>query len=310
MDILLETATNQTGLFEYVTLILAAVGSIIAVVLGVMNLNMSKKDKFIDTITTSRIEWINDFRNTMSALLANFPSGKHATLAVINRGGFEFEDNSKFSKLILMLNINDEQDRELIKLLTDLKSTIEYIIESRLIFKDKTNDLTDKTKKLLIAILVFDLDYFTNDIVKKNLTDEEVSMWNNKAIMVDGYLEIMESKGISVDGMEEWRKLQKIRRNTLNHSPSILQELTGIYLKAEWKRVQEESKKGVLKSDEAQNIYDKIRIDYECKDCKDCEECKDCYKGPRNYYYEKCVKCKDCKKRVAVNGELWKKQTK
>lgn len=116
-------------------------GALIGAVISIFTLRFHYRELYAKSISSSRMQWINNFRNELSVIIATLKTGKNIyeaeqarakllTRINMNTSQPGNEYNDVFAKLLLELNFNNTTDiniDDIIRKLTELaREILEY----------------------------------------------------------------------------------------------------------------------------------------------------------------------------------------
>lgn len=233
---------------------ITAIGVIVTAGISLLNLlsNMeqNKKKEFINTVTSSRIKWISDVRETITEYIAAIPKYNYYLLSklidsnaidipqIINESFNIYELIKINSKLKLLLNKDGTDDKEIIK-----KSDKIYtdILQIKLLLDMYT------------TIESNDVDKFSNnlhqeicEILIKQIPTQDIKGFGNNLTIKEKVSKYYQKYNIRYKQNHINRTIEIILNDKLGKLSIELIELCQNYLKKEWERVKDESESGNL----------------------------------------------------------------
>jgi hypothetical protein len=230
-----EIINNMTQTeFALLTIILAGVISFAtSLITTAINNGRMKKDTYINTITSNRIEWIQQFKLLVSEFLQLTTLNSNFELYCED----EKEKRSQFfgklkvirSKIFLHLNYQGKIDREIIRIINHIFAVLESVYE--IIIIKEIQEGSDMVGYIKIRAELNDIEFFNImgiDIehAKKANRQECIDMFCNYGKnRVDNFLKILSNSIIEVE---------RLHNELIRYSQ--------VYCKAEWDRVKKESR--------------------------------------------------------------------
>ncbi|MCT1905136.1 hypothetical protein [Oceanobacillus sojae] len=270
-DFLTDFFTNKDNTIDISKVIFTLVGVMIttsaSLIIAIINNRRIKKNLFINTITTNRIEWMNNTKEMINEFIVSTELNSHSPVKYSGQDKFEYfnELSRKRNKILLHLNFKGYLDQKIIDTILKTEYSIQILADlldlhqandekkKEFAFKLYKNELIDKNPKLFIEnILKFDID------------DKE--KLQSKIQEIGGVSELIDTTRDAVTN-DIVKHITKIN-NTLKKEPRKINEnvnilhnnllsYTQVYMKVEWDRVKKESK-GKFREKENKRFKKKI----------------------------------------------------
>lgn len=199
---------------KFLFYVVTAVATIIAAVLNVRinrkNIEIAKEERFIDTITTERVKWLNTLRDVFSEYLKlaiiqmnDFQKWKMEGIGTIDEDGLRersFEMRYISSRIYLLLNHTEPINEKLI----DCESSITNILG--------TNNISEFESEQVI-LLIEELEYLQQVVLKSEWRRVKEENRLGTEITDDRMNEIFMSTALKIDpGRFKRLGLQKVEK--------------------------------------------------------------------------------------------------
>ncbi len=248
MDFLIKFFTTNTGEIELkkiiVTIIVAIITSSVSILISVIttliNSNRNKKTTYINSITSNRIKWMQDFKGFVDCFIRKTQVGYFFPIYKNLKEQIQyFEELSSIrNKIFLHLNYKGYLDDKIMTAINNIYYRIEMIYEIEALLK--LDDSNDKLKYLfkhyhkdifnqLLELVDVDLGY-RNQIIKSLENSNEVPAVLQEAI----------NKQI-IQFNDKFRTAPRKIALEVQNLHNRLVMFVQIYLKLEWDRVKDES---------------------------------------------------------------------
>lgn len=223
-----------------ITQIVIIVTAGFSVFLGLRNDRRIKKNIFINTITTNRINWMQKFKEIINDYITLTQLGTNAEILKNEKGKIDYFDSllSKKNDIVFHLNFSGYLDKQIIENISEIYKNMEMIYEINELHKKDINDRVEYVFKH------FNMDIFSEikDLIDSDIQKfEEMksSALNDKDIpeFID---KVMYDKIIEFNGY--FSELPRKILVSMEELHNRLIQLSQIYLKLEWNRVKRESK--------------------------------------------------------------------
>lgn len=201
--------------------LITAIGIILTFALGIFNLinhiKSSRKTQFINTITTSRIKWINELRGYISQFISYLPLYRQQYVAKSGKERGEYINRliELREKIKLHLNHNGDKDKEII---------------------DLVNKLVEGTIKIYDECVI---------PVEDHLKNQKENAKNGSENHSEGIYKPKIERD-TLDNLRFARISYRQHKDVILVNSEMLVSKTQEYLKGEWERVKLESKSGDL----------------------------------------------------------------
>lgn len=252
-NLLVEFFTNKDNTVDVGKVIFTLLGviitTVITLVVAVINNKRSKKNLFINTITTNRIEWMTKTKSLISDFIVMTETNKNSSMEYYGdtKVKYFYELSRKRNELLLHLNFKGYLDKKISQTILEIEKNIQILSElfslKDLKDKEKINLLfkvyneknqSDKLKGELDTIVKSFYDVPSNEQVANLINDEAGRESILDAVQKDfsEYSEKINEKLIN-----EPRNFSK----KINELHNDLLVYTQVYMKIEWERVKKES---------------------------------------------------------------------
>ncbi|KLV22129.1 hypothetical protein [Bacillus altitudinis] len=267
-DFIIDFFTNKDNTIDISKIVFTLIGVLIttgiSLVIAIINNSRSKKNLFINTITTNRITWMQNTRQMINDFIVLTETNTHTPIKISGESRFNyFNDLSTLrNRILLHLNSKGYLDQKIIKTINEIEYLIQLLADLLELFNS-----TDENKNKFIFKLV--------DNEHTNLTLEKILGFNSKDAKeiaskiqeLGGIDELLDSKNDAIDSVIT-KQMQKINYNLKNIPREINKNInklhnnllifTQVYMKVEWDRVKKES---IGKFKEKENKKFKKKID-------------------------------------------------
>ena len=234
------------GFFNDNGIAFTSIGVILTFLIGfttlIVSIHNNKSNYYVNTITQSRIEWINSLRTLISKYISiSYISYHRTTSNLFNEDIYESLIELSL-KIQLMLNATGKYDKRIIELVQSIKNDYGYLTDLYELINEHGEELANHTLNEEIALNPSFISYLTKNAKKKNIDTKETSCYiNNLNETIDLFLEINKSPDDTqafIDNLYDEPAKIVDRINTNN---KYLEKMTQAYLKSEWNRVKQES---------------------------------------------------------------------
>lgn len=104
-----------------------ALGALIGAAISFLSLRYNYKDLYARNISTSRMEWINNFREEIAIIIANLRTSSDMNVENIDGNNYIFEAEKARGKLLTRLNVDTfKPGNEYNKVMADILSSIDF----------------------------------------------------------------------------------------------------------------------------------------------------------------------------------------
>lgn len=233
---------------------ITAIGVILTAGISLLNLlangEQNKKKEFINTVTSSRIKWISDVRETITAYIDEIPKYNYYLLTKLQQSSkidipgiiyenFNVRNLRKInSKLKLLLNKNGTDD---IKILEKIDEIYNNVIQGKLLLDMYTTKDVDDIDKLSDNLYEETCEILIRQAPSNDFKDFSVELPINKKIS-----RYYQDYNVDYKMNPINRTIELILNDKLENLSLELVDLSQDYLKKEWERVKDESESGNL----------------------------------------------------------------
>ena len=131
------------------TLLSGILGAIIGGILSFLTLRYNYKDLYARNISTSRMDWINSFREDMATVIAALKCGEGALKNQEKNAKFLFEAEKARARLLTRINMNISRNgNEYNKVISDILLNIDFINPGQET-KEQINSLMYLSRRIL-----------------------------------------------------------------------------------------------------------------------------------------------------------------
>jgi len=221
-----------------IVIIVAAASSLF---LGLRNDQRVKKNTFINTITSNRIDWMQEFKKIINDYITSTQLGTNARVFTNDKDKIEYFDSllRKKNEIVFHLNFQGYLDKQIIENISAIYKNMELIYEINEFHKEK--DINERMKYFLKH---YNMDIFSEI---KDLIDSDVQKFKElkSAALNDKDIPEFVDKVI-YDKLTKFNEYySRLPRRILISMEGLhnrLIQLSQVYLKLEWNRVKRESK--------------------------------------------------------------------
>lgn len=252
-DLLIDFFTNKDNTVHVGKVVFTLLGVIITtaitLIIAIINNKRSKKNLFINTITTNRIEWMTKTKLLISDFIVLTETNKNSLIEYYGNSKVQFfkELSKNRNELLLHLNFKGYLDKKISQTILEIEKNIQILSE---LFSLK--DLKDKEKiNLLFKVynekdqsdkLIGELDTIVKSFYDVPSNEQVANLINDEA----GRERILDAvhKDFSEYSEKINEKLINEPRNftkKINELHNDLLVYTQVYMKIEWERVKKES---------------------------------------------------------------------
>lgn len=239
MELILNYFNSNEKAFTAIGIILTLLLSAITLIFTVRN---NKAIHYINTITKSRVEWINKLRNL---------SSQYISLAKVNLYSpvSSLESNERYEELIqlsleirLMLNFNDGFDKEIIAQTEKINELYENLLTSYFCINECGEMLFNHEMDEEVVTNPSFIKYLYNYAISHNIKVKPFDLYiGNAEAVVDLYLEINTTAQSNDEFLNELMNSPEKLLLKLNCEIEEFVKNIQIYLKNEWNRVKMEA---------------------------------------------------------------------
>lgn len=232
---------------DWITLAAAVLAFVTSIITLILTLSSQKKTRYINIVTSSRIQWIGNLRESISELISLLPEDTKKLEKHQSEKQPLLEKLSKCkAKIALYLNPNDDIDKKILSLVNELYLYSRYYhasVDCLVMLDNGSNDYDSAM-----------LDYFLSV-----LTKESFASIAGKYYDINKIKKLNSSFTPELSGADIHCLVSEISTYLTHiiHPKAINQEVilvikekaeelssnVALYLKDEWQRVKEESKK-------------------------------------------------------------------
>ena len=249
MNWFVEFFTNNDNTLDITKLIVTQVVVVIvaffSLYIGLRNDRRSKKNTFINTVTTNRIEWMQTYKQLINDFVSLTQLSSNAGIyqSLVEKSNYFDKLLRKRNDIVFHLNFQGYIDKKIITNITSIYKNMELVYEVNELMK-----IDDYSKKVDYILKNYELEIFNEilgeikDLLNlnvKNLEDIRITLKNDQKVIDQLYSVVNKN-------IEEFNKnFSKVPHRILKEMDFLhnqLIQLSQVYLKLEWNRVKKESK--------------------------------------------------------------------